>query len=282
IVTSLLDFYFELIQEIDNLGNLNLSADTATYLKSATMDEVFWVYESLSRDFTWALESLAPEKTINIIIQKHARRGDILKGTGMALGESSPNSPDSKKKVEIKEESISQIIEEEQSVDEPLVQSTEEAVQEEIAEEPVTEKITGTSWEGFEDFLKKEIPAIFAELEHGNLLGDFQLSQDMAFIEYGFSAESKLFYDHLVSGEGKEKIENMMKGFFKVSQAEIKLTFLEKEAAEEQNFQSKSEIYEEERLKKMEEKEQTIRTHPVVQEAEKLFGKSVDKVKVKE
>jgi hypothetical protein len=73
-----------------------------------------------------------------------------------------------------------------------------------------------------------------------------------------------------------------MKGFFKVSQAEIKLTFLETEADEEQKFQSKYEIYEEERLKKMEEKEQTIRTHPVVQEAEKLFGKSVDKVKVKE
>lgn len=279
IVTSLLDFYFELIQEIDNLGNLNLSPDTTTYLKSATMDEVFWVYESLSRDFTWALESLAPEKTINIIIQKHTRRGEILKGTGMALGESSH---DSKKKVEIKEESLSQIIEEEQPVEEPVEESTSETTQEEIIEEPVPEKITGTSWEGFEEFLKKEIPAIFAELEHGNLLSDFQLSQEMAFIEYGFSAESKLFYDHLISGEGKEKIENMMKGFFKVSQAEIKLTYLEKEVAEEQNFQSKSEIYEEERLKKMEEKEQTIRTHPVVQEAEKLFGKSIDKVKVKE
>jgi DNA polymerase-3 subunit gamma/tau len=299
IVTSLLDFYFDLIQEIDTLENLSLSSETMTYLKTATMDEVFWVYESLSRDFTWALESLAPEKTINIIIQKHARRGDLLKGTGMVLGEVSP---EAKKKVEIEEEveitpkegvqeepapqSVRQVIEEmeaeELSVNEEEIVASQENPNEEQEPPKEEQQMTGDSWEGFEEFLKKEIPAIFAELEHGNLLGDFKLSQEFAFVEYGFSAESKLFYDHLISGDGKEKIENMMKGFFKVPSAEIKLTYLEKEDAEEQNFLSKSEIYEQERLKKLEEKEQTIRTHPVIQEAEKLFGKTVDKVKVKE
>lgn len=284
IVTSLLDFYFNLIQEIDSLENLDLGEATVSYLKSATMDEVFWVYESLSRDFSWALESLAPEKTINIIIQKHARRGDILRGTGMTLGESVV---EAKKKVEIEEDSTPQVTVKEiiQEIEEDKVEdlSPENQIDEDVPkEELVVEAITGRTWEGFEEFLKKEIPAIFAELEHGNLLGEFKLSQDLAFVEYGFSEESKLFYDHLVSGEGKEKIENMMKGFFKVENAEIRLTFLEREIAEEQNFLSKSEIYEKERLKKLEEKEQTIRTHPVVQEAEKLFGKTIDKIKVKE
>lgn len=319
IVTSLLDFFFELIQEIDTLGNLNLADETRNYLQSATMDEIFWVYESLSRDFSWALESLSPEKTINIILQKHARRGEILKGTGMALGEA----VESKKKVEIEAQpqeviedipsqlqaeppvqqvevqteetdgvspdslksSVAEMREALDTADTSLVETSQEEDPNASEEEPlveIKEVITGETWEDFEGFLKKEIPAIFAELEHGNLIGDFLKSNENVFVEYGFTEESKLFYEHLITGEGKEKIEYMMKSFFRVPRAEIKLTFLEREIAEETNFLSKSEIYEQERIKKLQDRENSIRTHPVIQEAEKLFGKTVDKVKVKE
>lgn len=277
IVTSLLDFYFDLIQEIDSLKNLSLRPDTLSYLNKATMDEIFWVYESLNRDFTFALESLSPEKTINIILQKHARRGEILKGTGMVLDESLKKKPEPH--IEINELENSLELEEESKIV-PETSPVEKEPVQEVESKPI---VRGPkNWEGFEDFLKKEIPAIYAELEHGNVVGEFRLLQDSVVVEYGFSEGSKLFYEHLITGDGKEKIESLMKSFFTVDIAEIKLSLLDQEVAEEKQFQSKSEIYEQERLKQLEEKEESIKTHPVIQEAQKLFGKNIDKIKVKE
>ena len=74
----------------------------------------------------------------------------------------------------------------------------------------------------------------------------------------------------------------MMRSFFDVPSAEMTLTFLEKEEVQKSNFQSKSEILEEKRQDDLKEKEDYIRNHPVVKEAEKLFSAKIDKIKIQE
>lgn len=311
ITHDVLDFIYDLITEIDNLESLNLNKEAKAYLANATIDEVFWIFESLSKDFSWAIGSLIPEKTINIILQKHARRAQVLKGTGLSLSLSSispssisieeGNKESLKKKVmptdDQKETSFhdlqsnkplkNQIVEsinlDEEVVSENEVNDEEATVEEvEVKNKEESGALIEKTWPAFESFLKKEIPAIFAELEQGNALEDLVLESEKAIMKYGFSEEAKLFYEHLVTGEGKEKIEGLMRTFFKVSEAQINLTYLDTEAAEEEKFLSKSDIREKERQISIENKEKRLRKHPVIQEAEKLFGKPIDRVKVKE
>jgi len=312
ITHDVLDFIYDLITEIDNLESLNLNKEAKAYLANATIDEVFWIFESLSKDFSWAIGSLIPEKTINIILQKHARRAQVLKGTGLSLSipstsplplsiEEEDNKESLKKKVtptsdqeengfqEIQaKEPVKNKTKESTTIDEEInsqkKENKEEAAVEEIKVEikAEPEALLEKTWPAFESFLKKEIPAIFAELEQGNALDSLVLGSEKAVMKYGFSEEAKLFYEHLVTGEGKEKIEGLMRTFFKVSEAQINLTYLDTEAAEEEKFLSKSDIREKERQISIENKEKRLRKHPVIQEAEKLFGKPIDRVKVKE
>lgn len=280
IATNLLDFLYSVIKEIDNIEKLNLKEETIAYLKKATIDEVFWLYESMSKDFSWGLTSLASDKVMNIIIQKHSRRSEILKGSGVFVERIS-------EKTEKKSLKSEEIVLEHTEFDEvsnlQIGPSKEESLAnkelEPIEGSPVQK---GESWEEFEVFLRKEAPAIFTELEHGNIIEKLKKTNELVAVEYGFSAESKLFYDHLVSGEGVERIENMMRSFFDVPSAEMTLTFLEKEEVQKSNFQSKSEILEERRQDDLKEKEDYIRNHPVVKEAEKLFSAKIDKIKIQE
>lgn len=297
ICTNLLDFFFELINTIDNLEKLSLSNEAASYIGKATIDEFFWIYESMSRDFSWALESQMPEKTINIIIQKHARRAQILKGSGLSVAEAQDapkkkvnfdsdksESPSSNYVEEIKND-FKDAVEEEVPIEEEYPHPAEPApasapVNESSSEEPVIDR--GDDWVSFESFIKKEIPAIYTELEQGNIISNLDKSETRAIINYGFSEASRLFYDHLVNGEGKQKIEDLMKAFFQVDSAELVLTYLDEQEAQEKQFLSKSEIREKERIQAIEEKEEDLREHPIIKEAEKLFGKKIDKIKVNE
>ena len=141
---------------------------------------------------------------------------------------------------------------------------------------------TGTTWAEFEEFIRNEIPAISAELEQGNVVSGLEINESYGSIKYGFGVDSQLFYDHLINGEGKEKIQDLMKSFFTLKTASLDLVLLNDEEKEKDNFLSKSEIREKERLEELANKEERLRTHPVIKEAERLFGKEIDRVKVKE
>ncbi len=302
ITNNILDSLYELISKIDQLNDLSFSQEVLSYIEKSTIDEFFWIFESMARDFSWALESQMPEKTINIIIQKHAKRSQILQGAGLSVSEVDPKKkvknedpapePESNWVQEMQEEEKSDTVEEQPDFQPPY--NSEEIKPEDHkplpteASEMGSSEITpetepnGDNWPSFESFIKKEIPAIYAELEQGNIIDNLIKSDDRVVIKYGFSEASKLFYEHLISGEGKEKIESLMKDFFRVSVAELQLVFLDSKEAQEQSFLSKSEIREQERVQAIQEKEEGLRTHPIIQEAEKLFGKKIDKVKVNE
>jgi DNA polymerase-3 subunit gamma/tau len=302
ITTNILDSFFELINKIDQLAQLAFSPEVKAYIEKSTIDEFFWIFESMARDFSWALESQMPEKTINIIIQKHAKRSQILQGSGLSVTEIEPKkkvkNTDTANPEEAPESNwIEETLVEEKDSNVQEVQGTEELESESLKDEhaPIKSHLEeqfqasesalkphGQDWSSFESFIKKEIPAIYAELEQGNIIDNLERSHDRVVIKYGFSEDSKLFYDHLITGEGKEKIESLMKDFFQVSVAELQLVYLDNKEAQEQSFLSKSEIREKQRILAIQEKEEGLRTHPIIQEAEKLFGKKIDKVKVNE
>lgn len=292
ICKSSLDYYYDIIQNIDHLEKLSFSDEMKDFVSKMTMDEIFWIYESLSKDLSWAIDALSPQKTVEIVFQKHAKRGEILHGSGIAVSETL------KKKAVIEdpphliqEEKIEEIEPEEDHV--AVLQAAAESLNEEKRQEIKREEVsaqetvnpngvTGRDWLEFEGFLKKEIPAIYTELEQGNILSELKLSENSASITYGFAGQSKLFYDHLVDGEGKEKIEALMKSFFQVEDAHIELSFMQEEEAQEKQFVSKSEIREIEHQKDLEHKKGQLQAHPVIQEAEKLFNTKVDKIKLNE
>jgi len=267
IARPLLSFFYEIIQNIDDPVMLRLSPNCIEFLKKVTIDEVFWLFESMTKDFSWGLEAIYPEKVCEIILLKHARRSEILSGTGVIVTEALKKKPEitpqnNNAKDEAKDHSPKKEI-----VEEPL---------------PYSSQPVKLNWHVFENYLKKEIPAISAQLEQGNITSPLVLTKDSATIRYAFSESSKLFYEHLISGEGVAKINELMKSFFKVTAAKIELDYLTSEEAKEKNFLSKSELLEEKRKEELKEKEKILREHPVVKETEKLFGKKVDKVKMDE
>ncbi len=292
ITTGLLDFYYNVIENVDHLEKVELSSEAKTFVENATIDELFWVFESLSRDFSWAIDSISPEKTISVVLQKHARRGDILRGTGLSVS-------DTLKKKELTPEALPppntlednpppgfmdgpEEIKEVQEVEEERGQDTGantniDKEKEDATPSPVSK---GNTWQDFELFLKKEIPAIYAELEQGNVLEELEIGDGSAYIKYGFSHDSKLFYDHLVDGEGKEKIEGLMKSFFAVPEVRLELILIE--LNDKSDFLSKSEIREKKRQQALSSKEEQLRSHPIIKEAERLFGRPIDKVKIEE
>lgn len=303
ICKSSLNYYYDIIQNIDQLEKLSFNDEMKDFVTKMTMDEIFWIYESLSKDLSWAIDSLSPQKTVEIVFQKHAKRGEILHGSGIVVSETlkkkvvteDPLSTSVQEMVSITEEKPSELDAQEGETQEAKVVFQEAAeslnndAQHEISKDELPSQesvnpngVTGRDWLEFEGFLKKEIPAIYTELEQGNILSELKLAEDSASVTYGFAGQSKLFYDHLIDGEGKEKIEALMKSFFQVENAHIELTFMQEEEAQEKQFVSKSEIREIAHQKDLEQKKEQLQAHPVIQEAEKLFNTKIDKIKLNE
>ena len=232
---SLLDSLYDVIQNIDDLEVINFSKDESDSLKELTIDELFWIYEGLCKDLSWAVESLSPEKSIEIVLQKYAMRSQLLGRSEQA--------PTIKKKTKITP--------------------------------PVVEL---KSWSDFEKSLISDLPAIATQLHHGNLASDPIISESSVHVAYGFSESSKLFYENLITEDRKEKIESLMKNFFKVQDVSIEFELIK----EDKNFQSKADIIEKNLQLEKEDKLNNFKNHPIIKEAEVLFGTSVKNLWMKE
>ncbi|CBW24992.1 DNA polymerase III, tau subunit [Halobacteriovorax marinus SJ] len=74
---SLLDEFYLFISQIDNPENLKKRWPLvdATQLESG---EIFWIYESISKDVSWTLSSLSPENCTEIALQKVTLRNSFF------------------------------------------------------------------------------------------------------------------------------------------------------------------------------------------------------------
>lgn len=241
-------------------------------LRDVSKAELFWIFETIARDSKWALESLDPEKVIEIVLQKVAARRDFFTKKAVL------------KKTEVKKEEINQedLKNFHQEIDEdvaysPLDSMDDEKVQAisnpigEIKEEKKTPKSIKT-WSEFLNFLQKKSPSTFSNLEQGNLLEEVDLDSNILEVHYGFSMESKVFYDFLV--EIKDKICGFMGEFFERDPQSIHLVF---KINEDEDFKSQADLrrMSEEELHK--EKEDDLLSHQAIKHAESIFNTKIDK-----
>lgn len=244
---QILDGLYQIINSIDDQKKLYLEEIISeNSLAGISIAELFWVYESLVKDFQWGLSSLNPEKVILIQIQKIALRRTILKGEDVKLGEV-PQAGKSEAGAKLKVEAPKKLVK---------------------------------TWEDFLGYLRSSSPATATNLEHGNLIEEFDINSVPLIIHVAFPEDASVFKDYLDEKDIYARLKNHLADFFEIDieKIQFKTQLLSLEEKKDKNFRTKVELDEEARNNKIEERRQKILNDPYVKEAEKLFNSKIDKI----
>jgi DNA polymerase-3 subunit gamma/tau len=219
-------------------------------LQGITVAELFWIYETLVKDFHWALTTMNPEKVVLILLQKICLRRTILTGTDLKLSEVSRPG------------------------------KAEGEGNEVIASSLLAEKKMAKTWVDFLSYLRMSSPATAANLEHGNLLQDLQLDSRPLAIQIAFPEDAAVFKDFVDEKEVYSRLKNHLADFFEVNIDELsfKTQLISPKEKEEKSFKTQAEIDDERRKNREEERRQKILNDPFVKEAERLFNSKIDKI----
>ncbi len=244
---QILDNFYQMINSIDQQNVIYdqeiLKPNT---LKDISIAELFWIYESLVKDFSWALTSLSPEKVVQVLLQKICLRRTILKGDDPKLGE------------------VPQL-------------GKSEAGEPEIKVAP--KKIL-KNWDDFLVYLRNVSPATAANLEHGNLIEPIRMDIKPLLIKIAFPENAAVFKDFLDEKETYARLKNHLADFFEmdIDAIEVKSQLLSDEEKKDKNFKTKVELGDEERKNREEQRRLRIINDPFVKEAEKIFNSKIDKI----
>ncbi len=222
-------------------------------LNDYTTAEIFWIFESLSKEINWVLGSIDPEKTLEILLQKLSLRREFFEVTA---------SPQVKKKI----------------ISAPIVEKIQEAVRPQETQKEVKVEVKAPhTWEGFLDHVSKIAQATANNLEQGNLLSVINTKGTHINISLGFEKGNSVFFDHLNDPETKSRIEDYLASYFEreKSQIHLDLTVVGKDV---EGFVSVAE------KKTLDEEEENARrtrefvNQPLFQEAKKIFNSDFDKI----
>jgi hypothetical protein len=215
-------------------------------LQDISIAELFWIYESLVKDFSWALTSLSPEKVVQVLLQKICLRRTILKGDDPRLGE------------------VPQL-------------GKSEAGEPEIKVAP---KKISKNWDDFLVYLRNVSPATAANLENGNLIEAIRTDVKPLLIKIAFPENAAVFKDFLDEKETYARLKNHLADFFEmeIDAIEVKSQLLSDEEKKDKNFKTKVELGDEERKNREEQRRLSIVNDPYVKEAEKIFNSKIDKI----
>jgi DNA polymerase-3 subunit gamma/tau len=248
---QVLDAFYRAINSIDDQALL-LREDVVepNALSNVTIAELFWIYETLVKDFSWGLSSLNPEKVILIILQKITLRRSILTGDDLKLGDVS--------------------------------QTGKSKAGEEKNEVELKVRVTKT-WNDFLVYLAQTSPATAANISHGNLLRDIDPTLAPLNIEIAFPEEASVFKEYVDEREVYARLKNHLADFFEmnIDKINFRTALISSEEKKDKNFKTKVEIDDEIRKSAEEEKRLRILNNPFVKEAEKLFNSKVDKIILK-
>ncbi len=253
---QILDNIYKVINNIDDQGKLYAEGILEKgSLQGMTIAELFWIYETLAKDISWALQSINPEKVVLILLQKVCLRRTILKGEDLKI-EEVPQSPDkspgkSEARVSLKVEA--------------------------------PQKMAKT-WNDFLAYLRQTSAATAANLGHGNLLHEVNPNHRPLVITVAFPEDAEVFKEFVEEKEVYARLKNHLADFFEldIDQIHFKTQLLSTEEKKDKNFRTKVEIDDEEKLKTEEDRRQKILNDPYVKEAEKLFNSKIDKIILKE
>ena len=244
---QILDGFYKIINSIDDqkyLYSQDLINEKA--LEGISIAEIFWIYESLVKDFQWALTSMNPEKVVLVLLQKVCLRRTILKGEDIKL-EEIPQSGKSESGASIKLEAPKKL---------------------------------AKTWNDFLGYLLTAAPATAANLEHGNLIEEFDINIVPLSIQIAFPESAAVFKEFLDDKEIYARLKNHLADYFEVDieKLQFKTQLLTVEEQKDKNFKTTVEIGDESRRSKEEERRQKILNDPYVKEAEKLFNSKIDKI----
>ena len=262
IMTAILDYFYELIRNSNKLNELvQEKLLSETIKETLSLDEIIWAFESLSKDTTWILDTYEPEKVFEIALQKICLRRTFFNKVSDQSNKSfsSPSLP--------KEESTGRVDTEKKN---PNL---------DISSQPKV-SVKPKSWESFFSFLEQSSPATASNLEQGSIVEKMKLFDESLKIQYGFKDSAKVFWEHLNENETKKRLEGFISKFFDIplQGVDIKLNLLTKEQGLKEEFLSVAEKNQKRDELLNEKNKQDLKSHPMIQEAEKLFNSKVDKV----
>lgn len=249
---QILNGFYRVINSIDEQAILYKEDVLEEHaLKDITIAELFWIYESLVKDFNWAFESINPDKVVLILLQKICLRRSILTGEDLKLSE----------------------------VGQPG--KSELGAAQNVMVAPI--KLSKT-WNDFLSYLHQSSPSTAANLEHGNLLHKLDTTSVPFVIQVAFPEDAAVFKEFLDEKDIYARLKNHLADFFEIDieKIQFKTQVLSDEEKKDKNFRTKVEIDDEARNNREEQRRQKILNDPYVQEAEKLFNSKIDKIILKE
>ena len=241
------DSFFQMINSIDHAKSLYEQELIKPHsLDDISIAELFWIYESLVKDFNWALTSLNPEKVVQVLLQKICLRRTILRGDDIKIGEMPQLGKPEAGALEIKAAPAKLL----------------------------------KSWDDFLVYLRTVSPATAANLEHGNLIEAIRMDINPLTIKIAFPEDAAVFKDFLDEKDTYARLKNHLADFFEINidSIEVKTQLLSVEEKKDKNFKTKVEIGDEERKNREEQRKLSIINDPYVKEAEKIFNSKIDKI----
>ncbi|MCK5072126.1 MAG: DNA polymerase III subunit gamma/tau [Bacteriovoracaceae bacterium] len=263
IIISILNFFYETIEKIDTSEELaGIDPQLPDIMGDISTAEIFWIYESLARDSIWVVESIASDKSSEILLKKLAlRRSFFKKKFNFSVDR---HEEYEKKKIETDESDC--------NIEKKSI------VNNDVIEEKKQEK----TWEGFIEYLYSISPASASNLEQGNIISPLRFERDQIHIELGFCQSEKVFFDYLNEPDIFKKLGENIAGYFNndYSNINLNLRLVDDLQKKESNFQSRVEIlHEKEEEEEMNQKKKFC-AHDMILEAESLFNSKIDLIKI--
>jgi DNA polymerase-3 subunit gamma/tau len=270
---AVLDQLYEIIRNVDAPEVLKAERlIDPVFLDDISSAELFWVYETLAKDFTWAIESLDPHRVFDICLQKVALRREFY-------SQEAPSTIKKKDDATLDEVRVT----DSNNESEEIVPTPKPEAKSELEEEKQTQpqvKMEKT-WEGFLHYMHGLSPASASNLEQGNLTQDITFDAKRVAVRLGFSEDQKVFYDYLSDIEVLKKLKTNLFDYFELNDekgVDLQVELIGQQEKEEAGFMSLAElknIDEEEALNK---RKADFVSMPIIRQAEEIFKSKVDKI----
>ena len=179
-----------------------------------------------------------------------------------------------------------------QSIAKPVAQPVAKPVAQPVAkpvtqpaEEKQEEKETHPypSWSGFIQHAFAKNPAIAANLEQGNLVGEIVTGTDSVVLEVGFPKSGRVFWDYLCDIEVKARLMKLMASYFKKEASQIQLELsLIGTSQTGPSFRTQAQIHAEKDSNRKMKIEDNIKENSMINYAEKIFSSKVERVELSE
>ena len=249
----MLEAFYGVIQNIDHPADIygqDLLPKDA--LNGVTFAELFWIYETFIKDCEWAMVGPSPDKVLDLVLQKLARRRQILQP------------------------------------DRSLIQNSATAVNAAPAKAapvaPVKPKTANPSFDALVESLGNDSMTIRGNLEMGNFVEAPKLTDDGVSVIIGFHDKDILPREFLQDTDVMPKLRTKIASHFgvKPEKTMIKLVAVDEAEALRNGFTSLADRETKKHQTEVKEKREKLLNDPYIKEAEKLFGAKVDKVVLKD